>query len=73
MREWCSCGSSIRASRRDVLQWRTTHRHDNSSEPEQPHRDTESRVETAWREPAYSDGERRIPDVQARIGFTPNA
>ena len=25
MREWCHCGSAIRARRRDVLQWRTNH------------------------------------------------
>ncbi len=26
MREWCGCGASIRARRRDVLTWRKEHR-----------------------------------------------
>lgn len=71
MREWCSCGASIRATRRDVLQWRTSHRHD-ANDPEPQKQGTQSQVETAWRDPTTDDGLRVIPDVRARIGFTPN-
>ena len=72
MREWCSCGSSIRASRRDVLQWRTAHRHDKDVDPKPDKQGSQAQVETANREPAYVDGERYIPDIQARMGFQPN-
>lgn len=71
MREWCNCGSSIRAQRKDVLAWRTSHRHDAHTEPE-PEPDKQgstSHIELRWQPPH----EPSMPVVQARIGFTPNS
>ena len=72
MREWCGCGASIRARRKDVLVWRDKHRHDAQSEPEPDKNGAQAQVETAWRPGFTDDSIRSIPDVQARIGFTPN-
>lgn len=75
MREWCNCGSSIRASRRDVIAWRGTHRHSKDSDPT-PEPDKQGSIadtQLAYRDSGRFDGERFIPDIQMRMGFTPNA
>lgn len=75
MREWCNCGSSICARRRDVLVWRTTHQHGVKEEtvPEPDKQGATSQAELAYREPGRYDGVRFTPDIQTRMGFTPNA
>ena len=73
MREACGCGAWIRGRRKDVLTWRTTHHHAPKAEPEpQGQRGGGSDITTAWRPGFTDDSERVIPDIQARIGFTPN-
>ena len=68
MREWCHCGSAIRARRRDVLQWRTNHACPGRTEPDNDaHISASAHVEHAG--DRYFDG--GTPIVQARIGFQP--
>lgn len=74
MREWCSCGASIRARRKDVIAWRGTHHHSNAEQPEQePDRQgAQAQIEHAGRR--YLEiGGTDAPIVQASIGFQPNA
>lgn len=73
MRESCSCGASVRGSRRSVVDWRANHRHTAEDAPEPDKQGTTSQAELAYREPGRFDGERFIPEVQMRMGFTPNA
>ncbi len=66
MREWCSCGAAIRASRRDVLQWRTSHRCPDRPTPDDTHITTGAMVEHAGTR--HYDGDTPIPQA----GFRPN-
>jgi len=62
MREWCGCGSAIRASRKDVLAWRQDHNHPPDRDAEK--QGAESRTELSYHEPDQ-------PTINARtIGFT---
>jgi len=70
MREWCSCGAAIRGRRRDVLEWRETHRC--PDRPEQPggeHASAGAFIEHAG--DRYFDGEAPIVTAR-RVGFQPN-
>lgn len=75
MREWCGCGASIRASRRDVIAWRTTHQHQGQPTPEPEMQGSFSQAELAGRR-TYEHGENSdrhdFPIVYARMGFNPN-
>jgi len=62
VREWCGCGSSIRARRSDVLTWRSTHRFVPASEPTPGQYGGDARVETNYQQTAFTD----------TIGFRPN-
>lgn len=77
MREWCSCGCSIRARRKDVLEWRTSHRHDSKPEEEPDKQGSMAMLEHAGRRYFESEGSElgcvQTPIIQARIGFQPNA
>ena len=75
MREWCSCGASIRARRRDVIRWRGAHRHDQQEQQQEPDRQgAQSQVEHAG--PRYYEHEANYPGVDHPIvqalGFQPN-
>ena len=76
MREGCGCGAWVHGRRKDVLAWRTNHRHDSKEEPEPDKNGAESRVEhsgTRQYDQVGPDGAGQdVPVVQARIGFTPN-
>jgi hypothetical protein len=72
VRESCGCGAGIQAWRkRDVIAWRTNHRHDND-EPEPQRQGAFTNSELSG--PYFNyDGDRYIPQIEARrIGFTPN-
>ncbi len=75
MREWCGCGASIRARRRDVIAWRTNHWHHGQPEPEPEKQGSFSQAEHAGRR-TYEHGEdssqHDFPIVYARMGFNPN-
>jgi hypothetical protein len=65
VREWCGCGAAIHASKRDVVKWRTNHRHENNDEePQKQGAFTSSEIG-----PSYYMGS---APIEARIGFTPN-
>lgn len=68
MREWCSCGAAVRASRRDVLAWRAEHHCPDRPAPAGMHVSGGAYVENSG--PRYYDGE--APIVTARIGFRRN-
>ena len=75
MREWCGCGASIRARRKDVIAWRTNHWHQTAEEPEPQKEGAFSQNEHAGRR-SYEHGESSeghdFPIVYARMGFNPN-
>lgn len=65
MREWCGCGAGIHATARQVAKWRTNHRPDNDTGPDQvqvPPTGSDSRTELSYAE----------IDLGAHIGFRPN-
>lgn len=72
MREWCSCGASIRARRGDVLVWRQSHRCNvGDPEPEPQKQGSLSRLEQSEEPRGTYDGQRYLPTINARIiGFT---
>lgn len=72
MREWCHCGAAIRASRRDVIRWRDTHRCPDKPEEAPEPEGAQAHVEQAYEAPGRFDGQRFIPTINASIGFTPN-
>ena len=72
MREWCGCGASIRARRKDVLVWRDKHRHDSKEEPEPEKQGSFADTQIAHSDPIDAYSETYTPTVNARIGFTPN-
>lgn len=63
MREWCSCGSAIRARRADVLTWRREHRCPDRPDDPAEHISAGSSFQLA---DEYASAH---PNVQARIGF----
>ena len=74
MQEWCACGASIKARRRDVLAWRKTHGCV-KAEAEPDKQGAFAQAEHAGPR-SYEHGERSeshdMPIVYARIGFVPN-
>ena len=68
MREWCGCGAGIRGRRKDIREWRTTHRHDRDNpEPEPQGAFADSQI--GFRPiPGYESftDERSIPIVEAK-------
>lgn len=74
MREWCSCGSSIRARRKDVLAWRGTHKCNTNPEPEPDKQGAQAYIENAgYRGYETNHDMASSPVVIAQIGFQPNA
>lgn len=76
VREECSCGAAIRASKRTVLHWRVNHHHPTPADDPGPQKQgSHADTQIAYGDRYVDDGGYRgIPDVQARlIGFTPNA
>jgi len=75
VQEWCQCGASIKARRKDVIAWRTEHRHDVTPEPEPEKQGAFAQAEHAGPR-THEHGERSeahdMPIVYARIGFVPN-
>lgn len=73
IREWCGCGAAFHShSIRRVREWRHGHYHDGKPDPEPEKQGTTAQVEMAYRDTARDDSERRIPDINARMGFNPN-
>ena len=73
MREWCWCGSAFYClSHKRMTEWRTNHRHDSKNDPEPDKQGSQSQAELAYRPPYIDRNTSLIPDVQVRMGFTPN-
>lgn len=74
MQEWCHCGASIKARRKDVLAWRGAHTCPDRTvepEPQGAHAQVEHAGPRRFEHGEY-DSERDFPVVVARMGFTPN-
>lgn len=74
MQESCACGASIKARRKDVVEWRGQHTcPDRTVEPEP--QGAHAQVEHAGGR-THEHGERSeshdMPIVYARVGFVPN-
>jgi hypothetical protein len=74
MREWCNCGSGIRAvSPRRINAWRENHNHTTETDQEPERSGSHAMVEHAGRRYFESESTSKdIPIVQARTGFMPN-
>ena len=72
MREYCGCGASIRARRKDVLVWRDNHIHEGRPKPEPEKKGSFADTQIAHSDPIDAYSETYTPTVNARIGFTPN-
>lgn len=73
--ERCGCGASIRASRRDVIAWRTSHWHQGQAAPEPDREGASSQAELAERRTHEHGENSKVHDfsiVYARMGFNPN-
>lgn len=63
MREWCGCGASVRARRKDVLDWRVAHRCVPAPEQTPGQYGGDARVETNYQQ---------IDFAESAIGFRRN-
>ncbi len=66
VKEWCGCGAAIRASKGEVVKWRSNHLHEGKPADEPQRQGAFSSSEIG---PNYYMGE---APIEARIGFTPN-